>query len=72
MAGKRSTRSTLPLKEEVRQELLKRKGNPGFHKISRISGWSYSSLHQFASGVKDNPSYDRLKRLAELFASGEI
>lgn len=58
------------LKEEVRSALLKRKGN--FQKIAFASGWSYSSLHQFASGKKDNPSYDRLKRLADLFASGTI
>lgn len=58
------------LKEEVRAALIKRKGN--FPKISQLSGWSYSSLHQFADGKKNNPSYDRLKRLADLFASGVI
>lgn len=58
------------LKDQVREALIKRKGN--FQKIAFASGWSYSSLHQFASGKKDNPSYDRLKKLAELFASGTI
>lgn len=66
-----TARSPVPsLKEEVRTALLKRKGK--FMKIAVVSGCSYSWLHQFASGRKDNPSYERLRKLAELFASGAI
>lgn len=58
------------LKDWVRAELNKRKGK--FPKISQMSGWSYSALHQFADGRQNNPSFDRLQRLATLFSTGVI
>lgn len=58
------------LKDEVRAALLKRKGK--FMKIAIVSGISYSWLHKFASGERDNPEYERLRKLSELFSSGTI
>jgi transcriptional regulator with XRE-family HTH domain len=58
------------LKEEVREALLKRKGK--FMKIAFATGISYSWLHKFASGERDNPEYERLRKLAEFFAAGTI
>lgn len=58
------------LKQEVREALLKRKGK--FMKIAFATGISYSWLHKFASGERDNPEYERLRKLAELFATGSI
>lgn len=58
------------LKEEVREALRKRKGK--FMKIAIATGFSYSWLHKFASGERDNPEYERLRKLAELFATGSI
>lgn len=61
---------TPSLKDEVRAALLKRKGK--FVQISQVTGFSYSWLHKFASGERDNPEYERLRKLAELFATGSI
>lgn len=68
----RSTIKSPPpsLADEVRRALHKRKGK--FPKVSAATGISHSWLYKFSDGKLLNPSYEYLRRLADLFATGTI
>lgn len=56
--------------DDVRAALIKRRGK--YREIAKITGFSYCWIHKFSKGAFPNASYSRLKKLAELFASGTI
>jgi predicted transcriptional regulator len=64
------TPETPSLIDECQRMLVKRRGK--HREIAKVTGYSYAWIHKLGRGQLKNPSYLRLKRLMELFASGVI
>lgn len=65
-----STTESPSLIDDVRSALIKRRGK--YKEIAKLTGFSYCWINRFSRGEFPNAGYARLKKLAELFASGTI